>query len=42
VRALRRPHGAHGLLLHVPRLRNEHRLQLTVERHDRVTGCVIP
>ena len=26
VRPLRRPHGAHGLLLHVPGLRDEHRL----------------
>ena len=25
---VRRPHGAHGQLLHVPRLRHEHRLQL--------------
>ena len=29
VRPLRRPHGADGLLLHVPRLRHEHRLQLS-------------
>jgi hypothetical protein len=28
VRPLRRPHGADGLVLHVPRLRDEHRLQL--------------
>jgi len=28
VRPLRRPHGAHRLVLHVPRLRDEHRLQL--------------
>ena len=28
VRPLRRPHGADGQLLHVPRLRHEHRLQL--------------
>ena len=28
VRPLRRPHGADGLVLHVPRLRHEHRLQL--------------
>ena len=28
VRPLRRPHGAHRHLLHVPRLRHEHRLQL--------------
>ena len=28
VRALRRQHGADGLVLHVPRLRHEHRLQL--------------
>jgi hypothetical protein len=26
VRPLRRPHGADGLVLHVPRLRDEHRL----------------
>ena len=26
VRPLRRPHGPHGLVLHVPRLRDEHRL----------------
>ena len=29
VRPLRRPHGADGLVLHVPRLRHEHRLQLS-------------
>ena len=29
VRPLRRPHGADGQLLHLPRLRNEHRLQLS-------------
>ena len=28
VREVRRPHGPHGLVLHVPRLRHEHRLQL--------------
>jgi hypothetical protein len=28
VRPLRRPHGADGQLLHVPRLRHEHGLQL--------------
>jgi hypothetical protein len=28
VREVRRPHGENGQLLHVPRLRNEHRLQL--------------
>ena len=28
VRQVRRQHGAHGLVLHVPRLRHEHRLQL--------------
>jgi hypothetical protein len=26
MRALRRSHGAHGLLLHLPRLRDEHGL----------------
>ena len=31
VRQVRRPHGAHRQLLHVPRLRHEHRLQLTPE-----------
>ena len=30
VRPLRRPHGADGQLLHVPRLRDEHRLQLAI------------
>jgi hypothetical protein len=28
VRPLRRPHDPHRLVLHVPRLRHEHRLQL--------------
>jgi len=28
VRPLRRPHGQDGLLLHLPRLRHEYRLQL--------------
>ena len=32
VRALRRPHGADGLVLHVPGLRHEHRLQRTPPR----------
>ena len=32
VRPLRRPHGAHGLLLHVPRLRDEHRLLVAAQR----------
>jgi hypothetical protein len=30
---VRRQHGAHGLVLHVPRLRHEHRLQLGVDAH---------
>ena len=34
VRPLRRPHGADGLLLHVPRLRHEHRLQLSSPRSE--------
>jgi hypothetical protein len=29
VRQVRRQHGAHRLVLHVPRLRHEHRLQLS-------------
>ena len=32
MRPLRRPHGAHGQLLHLPRLRHEHRLQLVSRR----------
>ena len=32
VRPLRRPHGQDGLVLHVPRLRHEHRLQLSLDR----------
>ena len=36
VRPLRRPHGPHGLVLHVPRLRYEHRLQLA-ERASALT-----
>ena len=37
VRPLRRPDGPHGLVLHVPRLRHEHRLQLT-GRHEHATS----
>ena len=33
VRQVRRQHGAHGLVLHVPRLRHEHRLQLAAHVH---------
>ena len=36
VRPLRRPHGANGQLLHVPRLRDEHRLQLVERLSDRI------
>ena len=32
VREVRRPDGAHRLVLHVPRLRDEHRLQLSFQR----------
>jgi hypothetical protein len=32
VRPLRRQDDPHGLVLHVPRLRDEHRLQLAVQR----------
>ena len=39
VRPLRRPHGAHGLVLHVPRLRHEHRLQLIVVA---IAQCPLP
>ena len=35
VRPLRRPHGAHGQLLHLPRLRHEHRLLLIDRRRQR-------
>ncbi len=35
MRPLRRPHGADGQLLHLPRLRHEHRLQLV----SGVMGC---
>ena len=34
VRQVRRPHDPHGQLLHVPRLRHEHRLQLGVGRRE--------
>ena len=34
VRQVRRQHGAHGLVLHVPRLRHEHRLQLARPRFE--------
>ena len=40
VRPLRRPHGQDGLVLHVPRLRHEHRLQLAAAAplHDARAG----
>ena len=34
VREVRRPDGPDGQLLHVPRLRDEHGLQLVVQRHE--------
>ena len=38
VQPLRRPHGSRRHLLHVPRLRHEHRLRLAQDRRHRVTG----
>ena len=41
VREVRRQHGAHGLVLHVPRLRHEHRLQLAEHAHSVVRSRVM-
>ena len=41
VRQVRRQHGAHGLVLHVPRLRHEHRLQLG-SSWLQACACLIP
>ena len=37
MRQVRRQHGAHRVVLHVPRLRHEHRLQLAGCKHSRVS-----
>ena len=39
VRQVRRPHGPDGQLLHVPRLRHEHRLQLSAVYSARMKGA---
>ena len=43
VRPLRRPHGQDGLVLHVPRLRHEHRLLVTsaMRRDERGAGRAV-